>query len=179
MRLQTIVRKLFVTAVAFTVAAFTLVGCKTTEENYRKAYEAAVGADREKSAVDSTIYAKVRNSARMSDLVVASDTLPLRTENIGFTEDGGASRESVKRYNIVVGQFKQIFNARQMRTRLQEGGYPDAFIIHTAEPLYYVCTATCRTAEDAVTEYRKVKEDKNIVLRSPLPFILRPAHLAR
>ncbi|MBD5335155.1 MAG: hypothetical protein HDR96_07155 [Bacteroides sp.] len=155
------------------------VGCKTNEKNYREAYEVAVAKSRESSGVDSTIYARIRNSAQMSELKAGNDSLPMRTEYIGYTEDGGASRETVKRYNVVVGQFKQVFNARQMRARLQASGYGDAFIVHTREPLYYVCTATCQTPEEAAEAFRKVKDDKSIVLREPLPFILRPAHLAR
>ena len=50
--------------------AMMTVGCKTTESNYRQAYETAVAKNRDSSGVDSTIYAKIRNSARTSDLVV-------------------------------------------------------------------------------------------------------------
>ncbi len=159
--------------------AMMAVGCKTTESNYRQAYETAVAKNRDSSGVDSTIYAKIRNSARTSDLVVTGDTMPMRTEYIGYTEDGGASRETIGRYNVVVGQFKQVFNARQMRARLQSSGYDSAFIIHTREPLYYVCTQACATPEEAEKAFIRVKDDKSIVLRDPLPFILRPAHLAR
>lgn len=159
--------------------AMMAVGCKTTESNYRQAYETAVAKNRDSSGVDSTIYAKIRNSARTSDLIVTGDTMPMRTEYIGYTEDGGASRETIGRYNVVVGQFKQVFNARQMRTRLQSSGYDSAFIIHTREPLYYVCTQACATPEEAEKAFVRVKDDKSIVLRDPLPFILRPAHLAR
>lgn len=159
--------------------AMMAVGCKTTESNYRQAYETAVAKNRDSSGVDSTIYAKIRNSARTSDLVVTGDTMPMRTEYIGYTEDGGASRETIGRYNVVVGQFKQVFNARQMRARLQSSGYDSAFIIHTREPLYYVCTQACATPEEAEKAFDRVKDDKSIVLRDPLPFILRPAHLAR
>ena len=159
--------------------AMMAVGCKTTESNYRQAYETAVAKKRDSSGVDSTIYAKIRNSARTSDLVVTGDTMPMRTEYIGYTEDGGASRETIGRYNVVVGQFKQVFNARQMRARLQSSGYDSAFIIHTREPLYYVCTQACATPEEAEKAFVRVKADKSIVLRDPLPFILRPAHLAR
>ncbi len=159
--------------------AMMTVGCKTTESNYRQAYETAVAKNRDSSGVDSTIYAKIRNSARTSDLVVTGDTMPMRTEYIGYTEDGGASLETIGRYNVVVGQFKQVFNARQMRARLQSSGYDSAFIIHTREPLYYVCTQACATPEEAEKAFVRVKDDKSIVLRDPLPFILRPAHLAR
>ena len=103
----------------------------------------------------------------------------MRTEYVGYTENGGASREMLKRYNVVVGQFKQVFNAREMRARLQANGYPEAFIIHTREPLYYVCTATRQSAEEAAAAFDKIRNDKSIVLRPPVPFILRPAHLAR
>lgn len=160
-------------------AVLLLAGCKTNENNYRQAYEAAVAQRGEESGVDSTIYAKIRNSARTSDLVVGTDSMPMRAEYIGYTEDGGASRETVKKYNVVVGQFKQLFNARQMRQRLIASGYDSAFIVHTREPLYYVVTATCSTPEEALAAYRKVKADKDLVLRSPLPFILRPAHFGR
>ncbi len=170
--------RLLPVAAALTATLLT-VSCKTSESNYRQAYETAVAKNREASGVDSTIYARIRNSAQTSDLIAGSDTLPMRTEYVGYTENGGASREMLKRYSVVVGQFKQKFNAREMRARLQANGYPDAFIIHTREPLYYVCTATCQTPQEAATALEKVKTDKSIVLRSPLPFILRPAHLAR
>ncbi|MDE6175166.1 MAG: SPOR domain-containing protein [Duncaniella sp.] len=166
-------------AAALLTTILSLSSCKTNENNYRQAYETAVAQKRETSGVDSTIYARIRNSARTSDLVTGSDSLPMRTEYVGYTDDGGASREMLKRYNVVVGQFRQVFNARQMRARLQANGYPEAFIIHTREPLYYVCTATCQSAEEAAEAFRKVTADKSIVLREPLPFILRPAHLAR
>jgi len=155
-------------------------GCKTNEANYRQAYETAVNKNRHSSGADSTIYANMHdNKERMSDLVVDGDSLPMRTEYIGYTDEGGASRETVKKFNVVVGRFRQVFNAREMRARLIASGYSDAFIVNTREPLYYVCTATCPTAEEAAVELWRVKNDKSIVLRPPLPFILRPGHLAR
>lgn len=161
------------------LAALALGACKTTEDNYKAAYEAAVAQQRDVADLDSTIYGRVRNQARMSVLKAGADSLPLRTEYVGYTDDGGATRENLKRYNVVAGQFKQVFNARQMRERLQAAGYPDAMIVHTREPLYYVITATVATPEEALREYNKVRSDKSLVLKSPLPFILRPAHLAR
>ena len=164
------------TALLAVVAIMT--GCKTNENNYRAAYEAAVSHHEENSGVDSTIYARIRNQARMSDLVVDGDSLPLRTEYIGYTDGGGASRETIKRYNVVVGQFKQVFNAKAMRDRLVEHGY-EAVIVNTREPLYYVVAATCADPQEAASVMKRVKGDKSLVLKSHLPFILQPAHLAR
>lgn len=161
------------------LAALSLGACKTTEANYKAAYEAAVTQQRDVADLDSTIYGRIRNQANMSVLKVGADSLPLRTEYVGYTDNGGATRENLKRYNIVVGQFKQVFNARQMRERLQAAGYADAMIVHTREPLYYVITASVSTPEEALDALSKVKKDRSIVLKSPLPFILRPAHMAR
>lgn len=160
-------------------ATLGLGACKTTEANYKAAYEAAVGARRESAALDSTIYGVYRKQASTARLAVGADSLPLRTEYIGYTDGGGASRETIRRYNIVVGQFKQVFNARQMRERLQAAGYPGAVIVHTREPLYYVVSATVDTPAEALDEWRRVKADPTLVVRDPLPFVLRPAHLAR
>ena len=153
-----------------------LVACKTTEENYRQAYETAVGNSRESSALDSTIYNRMRNNVKTSALAVGSDTMPMRIEYIGYTKDGGAMGASVKKFNVVVGQFKQVFNAQQMRLRLIASGYDSAFIVNTREPLYYVCTATCSSVEEVAQEMKKVRSDESIVLKAPLPFVLRPAH---
>lgn len=169
-------RRILYLAVLSVVA---LVGCKTNENNYRQAYEAAVAQRNDAAGVDSTIYSRIRNSAKVSDLVVGTDTMPMRAEYIGYTEDGGASRESVKKYNVVVGQFKQLFNARQMRQRMIDSGYDGTFIIHTREPLYYVVTATASTPEDVLKEFKRVSGDKSVTLRPPMPFILRPAHFAQ
>ncbi len=156
-----------------------LPGCKTTEANYRQAYEVAVAQRQESTGLDSTVYARIRNSAVTSSLIVGNDTLPLRTEYIGATKDGGIEKEQLRRYNIVVGQFKQIFNARQMRERLIGDGYGETFIVHTREPLYYVVIAASDTASDIIAPWQKIKADKSIVLRQPLPFVLSPAHLTR
>lgn len=155
--------------------------CKTTQENYQKAYEAAVAQreDNQRIGIDSTIYGRIRNQARMSILTVGTDSLPLRTETIGYTDGGGASRETLRRYNVVVGQFKQVFNARQMRERLIAGGYDGAVIVHTREPLYYVVAGSVQSGPEAAALMQRVKDDKSLVLRAPLPFILRPSHLAR
>ncbi|MDE6415474.1 MAG: SPOR domain-containing protein [Duncaniella sp.] len=161
------------------LAALGFVSCKTNENNYRAAYQAAIEHREEASGVDSTIYARIRNQAQETLLAVGNDTLPVRTEYIGYAEGGGASREKVQRYNVVVGQFKQIFNANAMRQRLIASGYPDAMIVNTREPLYYVVATTCSTAAEAAELFNKIKADKNLVLRSPLPFVLQPAHFAR
>ncbi|MDE6458082.1 MAG: hypothetical protein K2L31_05710 [Muribaculum sp.] len=75
----------------------------------------------------------------------------------------------------MINQFKQIFNARSQMNRLRENGYPDAFVLETGEPLYYVVAATTDDSEEAKKTYLKIQKDKSVVIRSPFPWLLIPA----
>lgn len=167
----------------FAVAAALLLAlgaCKPNEKQYKAVYEAAIAKrDATGDPVENTIYEKYRNQARQTLIPLGADTLAVQTEFIGYTKDGGASRETTLRYNVVVGRFKQVFNAKAMRGRLASLGYGNPFILHTREPLYYVVAATCPTAREALEQLRRVKADTSLVLREPLPFVLQPAHFAR
>ncbi len=66
------------------LSAVGITSCKTTEENYRKAYETAVIQRQEATGIDSTIYGKIRNSANTSTLLVGGVELPMRSEYIGY-----------------------------------------------------------------------------------------------
>lgn len=160
-------------------ALFTLItqGCRTTEENYRKAYEAAVSQRQEAAAVDSTVYGRARADVPTSTLTADGLSMPVRREYVGYTEGGGSSRDNVKRYCIVAGQFRQMFNAKQMRQRLIDNGYAGAMVVHTRDQLYYVVAATVDTPDEAAAQWRRITGDKQIVLRAPMPFILMPAHI--
>lgn len=149
-----------------------VASCKPSEESYRQAYEAA--KNRDTDVIEETIYNKIRQRARPQQIVVGADTLDYRVEGVTLTGDDGAIRQRVKRYNVVVGQFKQIFNARAMTEAITSRGY-DGFIVNTAEPLYYVVAVTCETPEEALAALNRVKADSTLILRSPCPWVLRPA----
>lgn len=164
---------------AAVIAITSVTACKPSEQHYRTAYESAV-AKRDAGNIDQTIYNRFREMARTNAIALGNgDTLAVQTEFIGYPENGGASRETTQRYNIVVGQFKQIFNAREMRKRLMTIGYENPFILQTREPIYYVVTATCPTATEALQQLRRVEADTAMCLRAPMPFVLQPAHMVR
>lgn len=168
--------KIIVTACC--LCALALTGCKTTEKNYRSAYELAKSKQDETGGVDSTIYAKMRPQGHAMTIMAGADSLKMYTVTIGFTKDLGATTASVKRYNVVVGQFKQVFNAKEMRNRMLQHGYEGAMVVHTREPLYYVVAQSCETPEEAAAVIKRLADDPGIVVRAPFPWILRPSHLA-
>lgn len=162
------------TAVLATIAA---TGCKTTEANYRAAYDKAVAGRSDNIAIDSTVYGKVRREMRSSYLVAAGDSVPMRTLYVSATpdEDGAKPAAELKRYGVAVGQFKTLFNARSLCSRLQEAGFSNIAIVNTAEPFYYVVVDWTNDAAEAATALRRIERKPPVALREPLPFILRPA----
>lgn len=159
---------------AAAVIAVSATSCKTNESNYRAAYEAAKQKNEESRGIEGTVYEKIRNEAIDSRLIVDGDSIPMMTVNVKIAS-ATATPEQVKKYSVVVNQFKQIFNARSQMDRLRANGYPDAFLLETAEPLYYVVAATTDDGEEAKRYYTKILKDKSIVMKSPFPWILRPA----
>ena len=160
------------------VAAFavTITSCKTTEANYRAAYEAAKQKTAESRGIEGTIYEKIRNEAIDSRLIVEGDSIPMMTVNVKIAAST-TTPDIVKRYSVVVNQFKQIFNAKSQMSRLRENGYPDAFVLETAEPLYYVVATTTDDGQEAKKAYTNIRKDKLVVLRQPFPWILTPTRL--
>lgn len=154
------------------LAVVSLSSCKPTEENYRKAYEATVAKSGKKS-VEGTIYNRYRQQQRMTQIVVApGDTLDVRHEMVTLTKDGGGSAETLREYNLVVAQFKQVFNAKAMCERLSGMGY-QPFIMQTREPLYYVIAGSCETTAEAWAMLKKLRDDSRLSFQADCPWVLQ------
>ncbi len=150
-------------------------GCKTTEANYRAAYEAAKQKQEEDSGISGTIYDRIRQESVSSRLIVDGDSIPMSTVNVRLTANC-QPETPLAQYGIAVAQFKQLFNAKAMMNRLRENGYGGAAIVENAEPLYYVIAASASDADSIPELYNKVLNDKRIVKKSPFPWVLKPAH---
>ena len=165
-------RKLFNIIAVSALIVPTLFSCKTSEANYRSAYEKAIAGRDSDSAVDSTIYGAQRRSMETVTLDTPDGEVEVRRQMVRITDGGGGSDEKLRRYNVVAGQFKQLFNAKSMRERLADGKYPSAFVIETAEPYYYVVIASYDDISEATAELDALRQSGNIVMREPLPYIL-------
>lgn len=163
--------KFHITAILAAVLTVTAIsGCKTTEENYRKAYETARNANTED--LDSTIYARIRQEAVPTAVMANGDTIRMQTEFVTLFKDD-RSPVTARPYGVVVNQFKQIFNAKALRNRLHTSGYSGAYIVHTREPLYYVVIADFDDVEQASAMMKRVAGNSELNIRSPFPWILK------
>ena len=148
-----------------------LSSCKTTEANYRAAYERTVAMRDSLDSQESSVYGRGRTLG--SQMIVShGDTIEGRVQFVNITPEGGGSDEALQRFNVVVGQFKQVFNARSLRNRLVEAGYSGAFVVHTAEPYYYVILSTHTERQNAIDALHSIPQDFPVNMRSPLPYIL-------
>lgn len=157
------------------LAACLLAACKPTEANYRQAYDAAM-ATRNTEEGD-TIFNGMRRNMDQQEMVVGADTASFISQWVKITEGGGGINEYIRKYCVVAGQFKQAFNAKSMRERLVENGYPGAFVVQNSEPYYYVIAASYAEPQAAIEMLQKLRNDKSLKLRAPLPFILRPSQI--
>ena len=156
------------------LAVLVLPACKTSEANYRAAYEKAVAGRDSLTALENTIYGRHRRNTTSSIAVVGTDTVEMISTPVAVTEGGGGIRESLKPYSVVVGQFKQLVNAKSLRERLVDAGYPRAFVVETAEPYYYILLDSFAKRDEAVETAIRTRNDKAfpIALREGMPMVL-------
>lgn len=160
------------TGISFLIlTAIAMTGCKTSEANYRAAYQTAKTASAD--GIDSTIYARIRQEAVPTAVLANGDSVRTQAEFTTIYSEPGDTVPSIIPYGVVVAQFKQIFNAKAMRQRLRQSGYPNACIVSTSEPLYYVVAESYDDINSAAKGLKKLSADNAVTTRPPFPWILR------
>ena len=154
------------------VIASAIVSCKTSEANYRSAYEKTV-ASRESQNDDETIYGGARRQPKQSFMMNGSDTVFINVQMVTPVVDAGAVAPDMKPLMLVVGQFKQKFNAPSLRERIAANGYPDAFVVSTSEPYYYIVAESFDNISQAASSLEEIRKKAPVVMKDPVPFILR------
>lgn len=147
-----------------------MVSCKTSEANYRAAYQKAVAA-RETADADEA-YGPARQQPAAQAVIAGSDTIPVVIERVSVVKNDGDAAPQALAYNVVAGRFKQRFNAFSLRDRLVAAGYKGAFVVKNAEPYYFIVAETFATAKEAQAALDCLKADAPVVMNPPLPYIL-------
>lgn len=143
--------------------------CKTTEANYREAYEATV-AHR-----DSRIDVEFDRSTEVStdsSVVRTVFLLPVKSDK----DADIVTPDKALPFNAAVNKFKQVFNARALCRRLRDNGWPKAYIARTPDDEFYVMAGGALTqaeAADICTKLRKMA--KTVPLGRGYPTIVKSA----
>lgn len=139
-----------------------VASCKTTEENYKAAYDIAVkkqesGAGKEVSSIIS------QEKRKREYQLIGKDSIRVKTEYISII-DGPVN--NVEKYGIVVGEFKQVFNARSYRNRInniENDSVNPAFVVMNRMKQYYVIYRSFESKNDAVAF---MKNESNFKVRN-------------
>ncbi len=148
----------------------TVTSCKTTEENYRKAYDAAIEKQNEGYTADE-LLGMAREEA-IPRTVFNGDSIPLKGVYVN-TVKLDPPVEAALRYNIIVATFKQKFNAMSVLDRLRQKGYQDGRLLIDKDQTYYVAAYTTDSLGKAVETLREIEKSSPVAMKSPCPYILR------
>ena len=113
------------------VMAVTLWSCHTTEANYKESYEKAVAASR--TGERGVIYQQELEKRKTTNYVIDGDSIRLLHHHFNIVED---QNDIIKKYNVVVGEFQQKFNALSYRDRLRKEGHK-SYVVYIGEKKLY------------------------------------------
>lgn len=120
--------------IAATAAA--LWSCHTNEKNYRESYEKAIELNR--TGERGELYQQDLARRSQNNYVVDGDSIRLCNVYFNIIDD---KPEVIKKYGVVVAEFKQKFNAISCRDRLrQQEGLP-SYVVYSrtkSDETYYV-----------------------------------------
>ena len=106
--------------------ALGVVSCHTSEKNYKLAYDKAIEKTKEnlgEGVYDSEMAKKIAYTE-----VINGDSVRLVRSFCNMT-DGKAT--DVKKYNVIVGEFDQVINARSYRDRLHQKEGFNSYVLYT------------------------------------------------
>lgn len=169
-----IIKTTAILAIALTGCTL-LTGCKTTEANYKAAYELAKNKGTSEG-VDADVYEAIEKEKQPQTRMVDGDSIPMRREYVSVATGDKVPAGRKLEYNVAVGQFKQIFNARMMCQRLIGMGYQEACVLKTAGQEYIVIAASTDDRDALKSIYEKVKGEKGLSLKPPYPYVLTPTN---
>lgn len=160
------------------VAVVGFVSCKTTEANYRAAYEATrvsqADADSDDGLDENTRRLLAKNTRnRQSVQIVDGDTIAIATLFIKLEENQAVDR--LPQYSVVSNAFSQVFNARALCKRLQEAGFDHAYIFRTSTPDYYVAAAGSDNIAEVPAILKALAKAGNPGSRAGFPAVIRNA----
>ena len=101
------------------VATVAMVSCKSSESNYRKAYEKAKAEEQNRQETEPVAVTPVVTPVQTQPTqTINQDASNLRQEKLNV-QNGGV----LKAFNVVCGSFKSLDNANNLRNTLVNQGY--------------------------------------------------------
>ena len=143
-----------------------LVGCHTTEENYKAAYDKAV----EKTRQNRGLEWEEKQAERVQvNTEIDGDSVRVKRYHFNVVDD---KPDVAKKYAVVTGEFQQKFNAMSMRDRYRKEGHQSYVVYHAKEKTYFVVVNAYDDLAVAAAFIRIMPQKSKVKPTVPLPWIL-------
>lgn len=130
-------------------ATFVMFSCKSTESNYRAAYEKAKAQE----AVAQQTSEPVSVQPVVTTQTPANvDNSNVRSERLNVMNGG-----TLKAYNVVCGSFKSLENANNLRNTLVNAGYTAQVAQNPETGMYRVIASSFENKADATVSRDKLR----------------------
>lgn len=150
------------------VLAMSVASCHSNEQNYKAAYDKAM--EKHKDGIGAEAFAKIEAERLRPTTVINGDSVRMITMMVNVCDDNTAVG---KPYNVIVGEFKQMFNAQNYRNRLkQEEGFPSYLLYDGRDNKYYVVIKGFDQKEVAAAFLKNIDKNVKIKILEPSPWIL-------
>lgn len=135
--------------ISVAVLALSVASCKSNQNAYKAAYEKA----KEKEVIQTPTQTEEFEVVEVKR--TQTTPAPVQVEKVtGVTESDVAG---LKRWNIVVGSFKNKTNAEGLKNQMIEAGYP-ALLAQNAQGMYRVIVASYNDRESAAEKRNQIRE---------------------
>lgn len=135
--------------ISVAVLALSMTSCKTNQNAYKAAYEKAKEKEVATAPTQNETYEIVEVKR------TPTTHAPVQVEKVtGVTESDIAG---LKRWNIVVGSFKNKTNAEGLKTQMTEAGFP-SILAQNAQGMYRVIVASFNDRESAAQKRNQIRE---------------------
>ena len=142
--------------------------CKTTEANYRAAYDLA--ASKAKEGIGEENYNRIQAEALKANAVVAGDSVRMKKMYVSIFDK--PEEGTVHRYCVVVWEFKQQANATSLRDRLKAEGHKAWIARASSTSTFLVVAESFDTPEEAAAFVRDAKKRIKIQVNLDKIYIL-------
>lgn len=150
------------------IAALALAACHTTEENYRRSYDIAVNKTRTGTGAGDYEAAQIERMRNTAE--VDGDSVRVISRHFNVVDD---SADVVMRYSVVVGEFKQKFNAMSFRDRLRAERQPSYVVFTGGEDRLYLVVAHGYNSLDLAAAYIRILDKQTTIKPTvPKPWVL-------
>lgn len=139
--------------IAFTITIF--AGCKPTEQNYKRAYDAAQQGRNQRPSTDSELGMPALtpiDAPRRQ--IIDTDSVYVRHEPLRI--HGQAPQSGLLRINVAVGKYKMTANALSDVEALRRDGF-DSFLLSDSSGEFYVIAGTANTLQEGVALLKSFK----------------------